>query len=186
MHKNAGPNELDSKRKDVPGWQAFLAAMGSVLSAGGITALPGEQDAGSDVGAVTTEARFENGQWRLYGDKWFCPNPDADLAMALARRQGGLSGTKGLSLFLLPRSPRRRVAQFLPYRSSQAETLHALDGKRRPIAMRLHYWNPSADFQTGSPIKLRETRIGHRLRQPSRSYIVGASSSSDALKGNCG
>src|ERR1700722_7321964 len=31
-----------------------------------------EQDAGSDVGAVTTEARFENGQWRLYGDKWFC------------------------------------------------------------------------------------------------------------------
>jgi acyl-CoA dehydrogenase len=28
-----------------------------------------EQDAGSDVGAVTTEARFENRQWRLYGDK---------------------------------------------------------------------------------------------------------------------
>jgi acyl-CoA dehydrogenase len=62
-----------------------------------------EQDAGSDVGAVTTEARFENGQWRLYGDKWFCSNPDADLAMVLARRQGGLSGTRGLSLFLLPR-----------------------------------------------------------------------------------
>jgi acyl-CoA dehydrogenase len=62
-----------------------------------------EQDAGSDVGAVTTEARFENGQWRLYGDKWFCSNPDADLAMVLARPQGGLSGTKGLSLFLLPR-----------------------------------------------------------------------------------
>ncbi len=62
-----------------------------------------EQDAGSDVGAVTTEARFEHGVWRLYGDKWFCSNPDADLAMVLARPQGGAPGTKGLSLFLLPR-----------------------------------------------------------------------------------
>ena len=62
-----------------------------------------EQDAGSDVGAVTTEARQENGGWRLYGDKWFCSNPDADLAMVLARPQGGEPGTKGLSLFLLPR-----------------------------------------------------------------------------------
>ncbi len=62
-----------------------------------------EQDAGSDVGAVTTQARFENGEWRLYGDKWFCSNPDADLAMVLARPQGGQPGTKGLSLFLLPR-----------------------------------------------------------------------------------
>ncbi len=62
-----------------------------------------EQDAGSDVGAVTTEARLENGEWRLYGDKWFCSNADADLAMVLARPQGGEPGTKGLSLFLLPR-----------------------------------------------------------------------------------
>lgn len=62
-----------------------------------------EQDAGSDVGAVTTEARLENGEWRLYGDKWFCSNVDADLAMVLARPQGGQPGTKGLSLFLLPR-----------------------------------------------------------------------------------
>ena len=62
-----------------------------------------EQDAGSDVGAVTTEARLEDGRWRLYGDKWFCSNPDADLAMVLARPQGGAAGTKGLSLFLLPR-----------------------------------------------------------------------------------
>lgn len=62
-----------------------------------------EQDAGSDVGAVTTEARLENGEWRLYGDKWFCSNVDADLAMVLARPQEGKPGTKGLSLFLLPR-----------------------------------------------------------------------------------
>jgi acyl-CoA dehydrogenase len=62
-----------------------------------------EQDAGSDVGAVTTEARLEDGVWRLYGEKWFCSNPDADLAMVLARPEGGAPGTKGLSLFLLPR-----------------------------------------------------------------------------------
>lgn len=62
-----------------------------------------EQDAGSDVGAITTEARLENGVWRLYGDKWFCSNPDAELAMVLARPAGGDSGTRGLTLFLLPR-----------------------------------------------------------------------------------
>lgn len=63
-----------------------------------------EQIAGSDVGAITTTAHFEDGEWRLYGDKWFCSNPDADLSMVLARPQGGVAGTKGLSLFLLPRS----------------------------------------------------------------------------------
>lgn len=62
-----------------------------------------EQAAGSDVGAITTEARLEDGTWRLYGDKWFCSNVDADLAMVLARPEGGAAGTKGLSLFLLPR-----------------------------------------------------------------------------------
>ncbi|MDL4861012.1 acyl-CoA dehydrogenase family protein [Halomonas elongata] len=62
-----------------------------------------EQDAGSDVGAVTTEARCENGVWRLYGDKWFCSNPDADLAMVLARPENAEPGTRGLTLFLLPR-----------------------------------------------------------------------------------
>lgn len=62
-----------------------------------------EQVAGSDVGAIGTTARFEDGEWRLYGDKWFCSNPDAALSMVLARPEGGDHGTKGLSLFLLPR-----------------------------------------------------------------------------------
>lgn len=62
-----------------------------------------EQTAGSDVGAIDTNARFEDGEWRLYGDKWFCSNPDAALSMVLARPDGGGEGTKGLSLFLLPR-----------------------------------------------------------------------------------
>ena len=38
-----------------------------------------------------------------YGDKWFCSNPDADLAMVLARIDGAPAGMKGVSLFLLPR-----------------------------------------------------------------------------------
>ncbi|MGR3483657.1 acyl-CoA dehydrogenase family protein [Salipiger marinus] len=62
-----------------------------------------EQAAGSDVGAVETVARPQDGGWRLYGDKWFCSNPDAALAMVLARPEGAESGTRGLSLFLLPR-----------------------------------------------------------------------------------
>lgn len=62
-----------------------------------------EQDAGSDVGAITTEARHIDGKWRLYGDKWFCSNPDAALAMVLARPEHAEPGTRGLTLFLLPR-----------------------------------------------------------------------------------
>ncbi len=63
-----------------------------------------EQEAGSDVGAISTTARRgDDGLWRLYGDKWFCSNPDAELAMVLARPEGAEGGTKGLSLFLLPR-----------------------------------------------------------------------------------
>ena len=62
-----------------------------------------EQQAGSDVGGVTTLARREGDDWRLYGDKWFCSNADAGLALVLARPEGAPGGTRGLSLFLLPR-----------------------------------------------------------------------------------
>jgi acyl-CoA dehydrogenase len=62
-----------------------------------------EQQAGSDVGLVSTTAKKENQEWRLYGDKWFCSNADAGLALVLARPEGAPPGTAGLSLFLLPR-----------------------------------------------------------------------------------
>ncbi|MGV8481819.1 acyl-CoA dehydrogenase family protein, partial [Pseudomonas aeruginosa] len=42
-----------------------------------------EQAAGSDVARTRTVAREQGGEWKLYGDKWFCSNPDADLAMVL-------------------------------------------------------------------------------------------------------
>ena len=62
-----------------------------------------EQHAGSDVGSIDTYAENIDGEWHLTGDKWFCSNPDADLAMVLARYDKNVSGTKGLALFLLPK-----------------------------------------------------------------------------------
>ncbi len=76
-----------------------------------------EQAAGSDVAATQTRAVPHEdgvpGTFRLYGDKWFCSNADAELAMVLARPESGaddcaegngaVAGMKGLSLFLLPR-----------------------------------------------------------------------------------
>jgi acyl-CoA dehydrogenase len=62
-----------------------------------------EQQAGSDVGRVETVARQDGDAWLLTGDKWFCSNADAGLAMVLARPEGAPAGTRGLGLFLLPR-----------------------------------------------------------------------------------
>ena len=63
-----------------------------------------EQGAGSDVAATATRAVPDGDAFRLYGDKWFCSNPDAGLAMVLARIDGAPAGMKGVSLFLLPRT----------------------------------------------------------------------------------
>lgn len=62
-----------------------------------------EKAGGSDVGAIETIARNEDGIWRLYGDKWFCSHADADVALMLARPEGAPAGTRGLALFALPR-----------------------------------------------------------------------------------
>ncbi|HRO83074.1 MAG TPA: acyl-CoA dehydrogenase family protein, partial [Alicycliphilus denitrificans] len=63
-----------------------------------------EQAAGSDIANTLTMAYpQEDGTWRLYGEKWFCSNPDAGFGMVLARVDGGPPGMKGISLFLLPR-----------------------------------------------------------------------------------
>jgi alkylation response protein AidB-like acyl-CoA dehydrogenase len=70
-----------------------------------------EQGAGSDVGATASwaepapEIASVGGAsaWRLHGDKWFCSNADAGVALVLARPTRAPGGTKGLALFLLPR-----------------------------------------------------------------------------------
>lgn len=62
-----------------------------------------EKSGGSDVSGLELEARFEDGHWRLYGDKWFCSCADGDVAMLLARPEGAPPGNAGLGLFALPR-----------------------------------------------------------------------------------
>ncbi len=63
-----------------------------------------EQGAGSDVSATATRAALQrDGTWKLTGDKWFCSNADADLAMVLARSEDS-PGMSGISLFLLPKT----------------------------------------------------------------------------------
>jgi acyl-CoA dehydrogenase len=63
-----------------------------------------EKTGGSDVGAATTVARRDaDGLWRLWGDKWFCSNANADMAFTLARPEGAPPGTRGLAMFLVPK-----------------------------------------------------------------------------------
>ena len=63
-----------------------------------------EQAAGSDIAATEVRAQPDGDAYRLWGDKWFCSNPDAALAMVLARIDGAPDGMAGVSLFLLPRT----------------------------------------------------------------------------------
>lgn len=62
-----------------------------------------EIQGGSDVGLNACEAnQDENGNWHIKGEKWFCSNADAELILLTARFDQGISGTKGLGLFLVP------------------------------------------------------------------------------------
>lgn len=64
-----------------------------------------EIQGGSDVGANACLARKSDRpeEWRISGEKWFCSNVTADVALVTARPEGGRPGTKGLGLFLVPR-----------------------------------------------------------------------------------
>ncbi len=63
-----------------------------------------EKTGGSDVGAITTVAVQNEEWWELTGDKWFCSNAGADLILTLARPEGAPPGTRGLGLFLVPKT----------------------------------------------------------------------------------
>ncbi len=62
-----------------------------------------EKAGGSDMSQVETTARLIDGQWYLYGEKWFNSHADADVALILARRENAPAGSKGLALFAMPR-----------------------------------------------------------------------------------
>src|SRR6202167_1680712 len=76
----------------------------------GSTMVLSEPDAGSDVGAGQTKAvKQDDGTWHIDGVKRFITSGDSDdlfeniLHMVLARPEGAGPGTKGLSLFLVPK-----------------------------------------------------------------------------------
>ena len=68
-----------------------------------------EPEAGSDVGALTTSAvKNDDGTYSITGNKIFISSGDHDMAEniihpVLARIEGAPQGTKGISLFLVPK-----------------------------------------------------------------------------------
>ncbi|HEV7186764.1 MAG TPA: acyl-CoA dehydrogenase family protein, partial [Blastococcus sp.] len=75
----------------------------------GATMVLTEPDAGSDVGAGTTKALQQpDGSWHITGVKRFITSAEHDLSdniihLVLARPEGAKAGTKGLSLFVVPK-----------------------------------------------------------------------------------
>lgn len=64
-----------------------------------------EVQGGSDVGANALAATDTgDGSWRLNGEKWFCSNINADQFLVMARPVGAGDGTRGLAVFLVPRT----------------------------------------------------------------------------------
>ena len=86
-------------------WAAVCAERGW-----GATMVLTEPDAGSDVGAGRTKAvKQDDGSWHIEGVKRFITSADADdmfeniFHLVLARPEGAGPGTKGLSLFFVPK-----------------------------------------------------------------------------------
>lgn len=63
-----------------------------------------ERSGGSDLSNTETTAIKDGQRWLLDGEKWFCSNVDGQAILTLARPEGAGSGTKGLGLYLVPRS----------------------------------------------------------------------------------
>ncbi|WP_431971498.1 acyl-CoA dehydrogenase [Nocardia sp. bgisy134] len=87
------------------GWARFM-----VEQDWGSTMVLTEPDAGSDVGAGRTKAiEQEDGSWHIEGVKRFITSADSDdlfaniVHLVLARPEGADPGTKGLSLFVVPK-----------------------------------------------------------------------------------
>ncbi|ELY97852.1 acyl-CoA dehydrogenase family protein [Natrialba asiatica] len=80
-----------------------------------------EKQGGSDVGANETRAEWDDGAgcWRLFGEKWFCSNIDAEGTLALARTADAPDGTAGLSMFLVPHADPDRSGQDGPLTKGQ-------------------------------------------------------------------
>lgn len=89
--------EKDDKERLIP---MLSSRLGEELKTGAMFLT--EKSGGSDVGANRTYARHNHDNWyRLFGEKWFCSNANADVMLVLARTGDLEEGTHGLSLFLV-------------------------------------------------------------------------------------
>ncbi len=133
-----------------------------------------EQGAGSDVGATSVRAEpGADGMWRLTGDKWFCSNADADLAMgtgAAGRCAGWAGGSRAV-----PAAAHAAgwTAQSLPDRAAEIEAGHAVDGERGDppgrcdgLAGRRSRRRVPADGGHGKQLPPIERRAGGRADAP--------------------
>jgi len=83
----------DQKRKYLP-----LMATGECTGSFALT----EPDAGSDAGALTTNAKRDGEGWVINGEKRYITNaPQADVFLTMARTDPNASGARGISAFLV-------------------------------------------------------------------------------------
>mgnify|MGYP006286683277 FL=1 len=103
-----------------------------------------EIQGGSDVGLNACVARPDEdrpGRWRISGEKWFCSVADAGLFVLTARVDGAPPGTRGLGLFLVPRTidgqpngfTLRRLKDKLGTRSLPTGEIELSDALAEPI-----------------------------------------------------
>ena len=105
----SGPKSSDILNAIGNEQQKHWATLGAERNWGATMVLT-EPDAGSDVGAGRTKAvQQPDGSWHLDGVKRFITNGDSDdlfeniVHLVLARPEGAAPGTKGLSLFVVPK-----------------------------------------------------------------------------------
>ena len=119
-----------------------------------------EPQAGSDVGALRTRAeRAEDGTYRIFGSKIFITYGEHDLTeniihMVLARLPDAPAGTKGISLFLVPKflvnadgslgAAQRRLLWRHRAQDGHSRLSHLHDDLRRWISPRIGSLAPSA------------------------------------------
>ena len=76
-----------------------------------VTEIQGGSDVGLNACSATPEPE-RPGWYRISGEKWFCSVADAGLFVVSARLEGAPAGTKGLGLFLVPRTTEGQVNGF--------------------------------------------------------------------------
>ncbi len=68
-----------------------------------MTEIGGGSDLGGSVKTRATLIDPDQNLWHLNGEKYFCSNANAEVAVVAARPEGARDGVRGLALFLVPR-----------------------------------------------------------------------------------